>query len=108
MIPDIENNIRSITDQLVQKYQAESVILFGSAAKNEWRQEDSDLDFLIVKTGVPKRGIDRLLELENTIERRIACDFLIYTPQELQERIRLGDPFVAMILKEGKVLHAKS
>ncbi len=31
--------------------------------------------------------------------------FDVYKPQELEQRLKLGDPFVKTILKEGKVLY---
>lgn len=40
--------INTIKDQLVKKYKAEKVILFGSAATGEVTP-DSDVDFLIIK-----------------------------------------------------------
>ncbi|MBI4064034.1 MAG: nucleotidyltransferase domain-containing protein [Elusimicrobia bacterium] len=107
MDQEIQRQIQDVTKQIVDKYQPESILLFGSAARGLWDKESSDLDFLIVKSSVPRRGIDRVLELEKLVDYKIACDFLIYKPEELQERKRLGDPFILAILKESKTLYAK-
>jgi len=32
-------------------------------------------------------------------------DFLVYRPEEFDSRLALGDPFVAAIVAEGKVLY---
>ncbi|MEK6544760.1 MAG: nucleotidyltransferase domain-containing protein [Elusimicrobiota bacterium] len=104
----IEQGISGITGQIIKKYRPQAIILFGSAAHGSWDRDTSDLDFLVVKSAVPERSIDRILELENLIERDIACDFLIYRPEELKERQQLGDPFILSILKEGKVLYGSA
>ncbi len=40
-------------------------------------------------------------------DRYLAFEPLVYTPQELAERIALGDPFIEEILREGKVLYER-
>ncbi|MDP2587612.1 MAG: hypothetical protein Q8P33_02465, partial [bacterium] len=35
-------------------------------------------------------------------------DLLIYTPEEISKRLRMGDTFVANILANGKVLYERS
>ena len=44
-------------------------------------------------------------ELDELIERNIAADMLVYRPNEFEERIKLGDPFIKTILQEGRVLY---
>lgn len=39
------------------------------------------------------------------IERNIPVDFLVYRPEELENRLKMGDPFLKAILKEGRVLY---
>lgn len=43
-----KNQIKNITNQIVEKYNPERVILFGSYAKGTFN-DNSDLDFIIVK-----------------------------------------------------------
>ena len=101
---EFEKEIQSITTQLIEKYGPEKIILFGSAARGEYDQAN-DLDFLIVKEDVPLYGIDRMRELDELIDRNVAADMLVYCPDELEDRIRLGDPFIKAILREGRVLY---
>ena len=101
---DLTKEIESITVQIVEKYRPERIILFGSAARGEFTP-DSDADFLIVKKDTPLYGADRIRELSRLIERNIAVDFLIYRPEELNQRMEMGDPFLKAVLKEGKVLY---
>ena len=100
----MDSEIQYIVDQIVSKYKPLKIILFGSAVRNDVEQVN-DLDFLIVKEDVPLYGLDRLREMDETIDRNIASDMLIYRPDELDERLRLGDPFITGILTEGRVLY---
>ena len=101
---DFEKEISYITQQIIEKYKPEKIILFGSAARGGWNL-DSDADFLIIKKETPLYGSDRIRELSRMIDRNIAIDLLIYRPEEFNKRLRMGDPFLKTILKEGKVLY---
>jgi len=101
---EITLEIENIVNQLIQKYNAGKIILFGSAARSEY-YEVNDLDFLIVKRNVPQHGLSRMRELDELIERNIATDMLVYRPDEVEERIKLKDPFILSILEEGHVLY---
>jgi predicted nucleotidyltransferase len=101
---DFEKEIQSITKQLIEKYGPEKIILFGSAARED-RDQVNDLDFLIIKQNVPVYGIDRMRELDQLIDRNVAADMLVYRPDEFEDRIRLGDPFIKAIIREGRVLY---
>jgi predicted nucleotidyltransferase len=101
---EFEKEIQSITTQLIEKYGPEKIILFGSVARGEYDQAN-DLDFLIIKQDVPFYGIDRMRELDELIDRNVAADMLVYRPDEFEDRVRLGDPFIKAILREGRVLY---
>ncbi|MBW1732325.1 MAG: nucleotidyltransferase domain-containing protein [Deltaproteobacteria bacterium] len=101
---EINRKVQDIVEQLVRKYRPQKIILFGSAARGEYDMVN-DLDFLIIKEDVPHRGLDRLRELEQIIEKDIATDMIVYRPEEFEQRLRLGDPFIKAILKEGQVLY---
>ncbi len=101
---EILREIESIVHQLIHKYKPEKIILFGSAARGEY-DKVNDLDFLILKKDVPFRGLDRMQEVDDLIDRKMAADMLIYRPDELENRIKLGDPFLKAIRSEGQVLY---
>jgi len=101
---EINRKVQDIVEQLVRKYRPQKIILFGSAARGEYDMVN-DLDFLIIKEDVPHRGLDRLRELEQIIEKDIATDMIVYRPEEFEQRLRLGDPFIKAILEEGQVLY---
>lgn len=104
---ELQREIENIKKQIVEKYKPQRVILFGSAA---WGNvtSDSDVDFLIIKKDVPYYGIDRMRELDHLIAYNVAVDFLVYKPEEYEERLKLGDPFIKTISTKGKVLYAGS
>lgn len=101
---EIQKEIESIKRQLIDNYGAEKIILFGSAAQGRF-DEDSDLDFLIIKKDSPYYGKDRLLELDHLIEYNLPVDMLVYRPEEFDERLKMGDPFIKSIVAKGKVLY---
>ena len=101
---DIVAEIDYITQQLITRYKPLKIILFGSAGRGDF-ENASDLDFLIIKDDVPYFGIDRMRELDEIIDRNIAADMLVYRPEEFEERVSIGDPFIKAILKEGRVLY---
>jgi len=100
----VHREIESIVQQLIDKYRPSKIILFGSAARGEY-DKVNDLDFLILKQDVPLRGLDRMRELDDLIDRNMAADMLVYRPEEFEHLIKLGDPFIKRILSEGRVLY---
>jgi len=101
---DITAEIQNITDQIIRKYNPQKIILFGSAGRGEY-DKVNDLDFLIIKEDVPLHGLARMRELDAIIDRNMAADMLVYRPDEFEDRINLGDPFISIVLSEGQVLY---
>ena len=100
----IIHEIDHILRQIIETYKPLKVILFGSAARGRY-QECNDLDFLIIKDDVPLYGLQRMRELDDLIDRNMPADMIVYRPEELVDRLELGDPFVKAILKEGRILY---
>ncbi|MBW2330725.1 MAG: nucleotidyltransferase domain-containing protein [Deltaproteobacteria bacterium] len=98
------SEVQNIVHQIIYKYRPLKIILFGSAARGEY-DKVNDLDFLIIKEDTPLYGLDRMRELDELIERNIAADMLVYRPDEFEERMKLGDPFIKTVLREGRVLY---
>jgi predicted nucleotidyltransferase len=101
---DVTSEIEYIVGQIVSKYRPSKIILHGSAARGEYDRVN-DLDFVIIKEDVPTEGLARMRELDEIIDRNMAADMLVYRPDEFEERIQMGDPFVKSILEEGQVLY---
>ncbi len=106
MTKELKRDIQIIAEAIKAKYHPEKIVLFGSAARDEF-EEGSDIDFFIIKeTNLPRHR--RPLEIYQFLDDQgLPIDFIIYTPQEFKERFSLGDFFIKRILKEGKVLYEK-
>ena len=100
--------VQRIAQKIQRYYKPEKIILFGSYAYGK-PNRDSDIDMFIVR-GTTKRRIDRFVEVKKLVydaNRRIPFSPIVYTPEEVKQRLSLGDDFVKEILDKGKVLYAK-
>ncbi len=103
----IERTLNEIVRRLVADDQPEKIILFGSYAYGE-PHADSDLDMLIIKE-TPERRIDRLRmvhRLTTDAHHHIAFEPIVMTPAEIEERLEIGDQFIAAIVEKGELLYA--
>jgi predicted nucleotidyltransferase len=99
-----DREVENILKQLIRLYKPQKVVLFGSLAKGEVN-EGTDIDLFIIKSDVPELGVNRIRQLDELIKYNLATDFIVYRPDELEQRLKLGDPFVKAVLQEGKVLY---
>ena len=106
-----DDNVKRLVTGLVEKikiaYKPEKIILFGSYAYGT-PGPDSDVDFLIVKD-TSERPIDRRVIVRKMVSdpgRRIPFEFIVLTPEEVHDRLNIGDQFIQEIIKNGKVLYA--
>jgi len=95
-----------VAKQIAEKFQPEKIILFGSYAYGKPRPE-SDVDLLVVmETSLRER--QQRLEISRALSPRpFALDIIIRTPQQLEERIALGDVFLRKVITQGKVLYER-
>ncbi|MGQ9696299.1 MAG: nucleotidyltransferase domain-containing protein [Thermodesulfobacteriota bacterium] len=98
--------ISRIVEKIKTEYQPERIILFGSYA---WGNptKDSDIDLLIVKK-VNQKHRQRMLTVRKILSEENALagiDILVYTQEEISQRLEIGDSFISQILKKGKVLY---
>ena len=99
--------LNKIVRRVVDGYQPEKIILFGSYAYGK-PDSDSDLDLLIIKK-TSDRFIDRWINVRQIVsdpKRSIPFDPIVLTPEEIEERLAMGDQFVEEIIKKGEVLYA--
>ena len=99
--------IRRIVQRITEEYAPERVILFGSYASGS-PGPDSDIDLLIIKD-TAERFIDRWTTVRRILsdpKRKVPVETIVLTPEELSQRLRKGDQFIAEIVEKGKVLYA--
>lgn len=103
---NIEKILLEVIDKLRAGYRPIKVILFGSYAYGK-PIEDSDIDLLILKDTDKSRS-ERFVEVKRILydpKLGIVISPLIYTPEELQERLKMGDDIVEEILRRGIVVY---
>lgn len=104
---NIDPKVKAITLKIIKEYKPEKIILFGSYAwgkPHEW----SDVDLFIVKKS-RKRRIDRARDLRSKLYKNNfpPMDLLVYTPEEIQQRLLMEDFFIKDIINKGKTLYEK-
>jgi len=95
--------ITAFCDRIVEQFQPEKVILFGSYAYGN-PTPDSDVDVLVVLPFEGKNP-EKATEIWVASRPRFPIDIVVRKPQELQRRLELGDVFLREIIKRGTVLY---
>lgn len=100
--------ISKLIERIKERYKSEKIILYGSYAYGV-PDEDSDIDLLIIKE-TKERPIDRRIavrRLVSDIKRKIPFSSVVLTPDELSNRLELGDDFFLEITNRGKTLYER-
>ena len=103
---DIEPILKGIVKKLRAKYDPIKIVLFGSYAYGD-PSGDSDIDLLILKD-TDERMVDRFVTVKRIIynpHRKIPVSPLVYTPKELEARMKMGDDFIKEVVRRGVVLY---
>lgn len=96
--------LADITRRVVEKFQPHKVVLFGSYAYGS-PDIESDVDLLVVMDSSELMS-DRIRRVSQVARVRfLPMDVLVYTPDEIEERLAIGDFFIDEILTKGKVLY---
>lgn len=98
-----QKELESLTKQIVEGYDPDKIILFGSFAEGKPHQW-SDYDLFIVKD-TKEQFHDRIVKVYRQIRQYPSrgVDVLVYTPEELKE----PNYFVHTVLSQGKILYEK-
>ena len=101
------HTIRAVALRIADRFQPERIILFGSYAYGHPKPE-SDVDLLVIMD-TPLRSRQQRLEISRALSPRpFPLDIIVRTPQELAERIVMGDLFLREITTRGKVLYERN
>jgi uncharacterized protein len=101
-----QSKINEIVERIVQKFNPEKVILFGSYASGKAR-DDSDVDLLIItETDLPKQR--RSFEIQKSlIGSKIPMDILVYTQKEFETDTQEKYSFLYSAIKQSKILYER-
>ena len=100
--------VAAMARAIVEKWDPLKIILFGSRARGNMR-EDSDVDFLVV---VPlslksRETTAAILPSLANVEPRYAVDIVLTTPEELEEYGHICGLVYFYALEEGKTIYAQ-
>src|SRR5881227_1551235 len=91
--------IRRFARQVVEHFQPDKIILFGSYAYGT-PHEDSDVDILVV---MPARNqLDMAVRISLTIDPPFPLDIIVRTPKNMKWRLEEGDSFLREITTKGR------
>lgn len=101
----LKEELKKIVENLKNNYDPEKIILFGSLADGKMKK-GSDIDLLIIKQ-TQDDPWTRTKKADRCIEHHIPVDVLVYTPQEIEDRLSMNDFFVEDIMERGTVLYER-
>ncbi len=101
-----EQAIQMMVDRLVERFDPDQIILFGSQARGT-AGPGSDVDLLVI---MPVVGSKRARQLEMRMalhDIAIPKDIILATPDEVARRRDIVGTIIRPALREGKVLYAR-
>ena len=97
------HHIQALSEQIAEKFQPERIILFGSYAGGQ-PTEDSDVDMLIILP-FEESPVDKAIAIRQQVRPLFSLDLMVGTPQQIQQRLEMGDFFIQNILQNGCTLY---
>jgi len=83
-----------------------SIILYGSAARGEYRQWESDIDLLVI--GNEDKSLEQELSKitgEIDLENGTATSLVYFSEMQFKRYFNLGSPFLEDVLEGGIILY---
>lgn len=105
--------LRQIARRIVDAFQPEQIILFGSHAYGK-PTVGSDIDLLVVLKRLRNQSVIECEQEVGEVARssvppngRLPMDILVRSPAELKHRLKIGDPFLREVVLKGRVLYKR-
>jgi len=100
-----QKQIEEIVKKIVDNYNPEKIILFGSYAYGQ-PTEDSDLDLLIIKNSdLPRYKRAREIRKHLWGITDVPKDIIVYTQEEIDDWKEVEEAFITRVVKKGKILY---
>ncbi len=93
-----------IVKRIIEVAHPEKIILFGSAVRGEVGP-NSDLDLLVVKSGVHRRRLAQKIYM-NLLGVGQAVDIVVVTPEDIEQFRDSVGLVIESALREGRVIYA--
>ena len=100
-----QEEIRAVAHQIARKFNPDKIILFGSYAHENYHPY-SDVDLLVILEK-NQNGDDPEIEVGLSVPHKFPMDILVRSPQQIAERLQMGDTFICDIIKRGVVLYER-
>jgi len=97
-----------IASKIAENYNPEKIYLFGSVSRGT-ENDASDIDLLIIKNTDEKRPF-RTRDVFRSIrglDRSRSIDPIVYTQEEFDKRVDMGDFFAQEVLSKGKLVYGQ-
>jgi uncharacterized protein len=102
----IEDKLQQVTRRIVETFNPQRIIVFGSHAYGQPTPE-SDVDLLIIMES-DERPAMRATRISKLLRPRpFPMDIMVRTPEEIQQRLKMGDYFIREIIERGQVLYER-
>ncbi len=99
-------SINAVVKRIAERFDPDRIILFGSYAYGH-PHPYSDVDLLVV-LATNDRTRAKQLEITRALSPHpFGMDILVRTPEQLRERIALGDYFLRDIVTKGQVIYER-
>jgi len=97
------SQIQAFSQQIAEKFEPEKIILFGSHASGK-PDKDSDVDLLVVLP-FEDTPVRKAIEIRQSLPAPFPLDLIARTPEQVQQRLDMGDFFIQDIMKNGQILY---
>lgn len=98
--------ISVMVDRIVEKFNPNRIILFGSQARGDTR-EGSDVDLMVVLDHIPNKHRSAVEILSSLRDVPISKDIVVVTPEEIEREGDVIGTITYEALLEGKVMYEK-
>ena len=103
----LAHDINLMVKRLVERFDPEQIILFGSHARGT-AGPDSDVDLLVI---MPVSGSKRAKQIEMRValhDITVPKDIILVTPDEVERQRNVVGTIIQPALREGKVVYARN
>jgi uncharacterized protein len=97
-------DIARLTSQIVAIAKPERIILFGSYAYGT-PTDNSDLDIMVILPFEGHWAYQAAAIRQQLPFGGFSIDLLLRTPQQIADRLAIGDPFINEIIEQGRLLY---
>ena len=99
----IDQHINEIVQEIIDRFQPQKIILFGSYAYGR-PTKDSDVDLLVIMP-TEQRTLRQAADISAAIQHPLPLDILVRKPEDIALRLQQDDSFIREITDHGVVLY---